>query len=84
MPTAQPATVPNQPVYSSLRALVQSATIAAVAFPAGAQVVCLGASNTAGTGVFQREAYPAQLEVMLRVKHCSGRVANAGVSGDTT
>jgi len=63
---------------------VQSATIAAVAFPAGAQVVCLGASNTAGTGVFQREAYPAQLEVMLRVKHCSGRVANAGVSGDTT
>src|SRR5215469_9095300 len=67
-----------------LRALVLSAIIAAVAFPAGEQVVCLGASNTAGMGVSQQEAYPAQLEVMLRARHYSGRVANAGISGDTT
>ena len=60
------------------------ATIAAVAFPAGAQVVCLGASNTSGVGVSQQEAYPAQLEVMLRARHYSGRVANAGISGETT
>ena len=52
--------------------------------PAGAQVVCLGASNTAGKGVPQQDAYPAQLETMLRARHYNGRVANAGVSGDTT
>ena len=47
-------------------------------------MVCLGASNTAGKGVSQQEAYPAQLEIMLRARHYTGRVANAGVSGDTT
>jgi acyl-CoA thioesterase-1 len=60
------------------------ATVAAVACPADAQVVCLGASNTAGKGVSQQEAYPAQLEIMLRARHYDGGVANAGVSGDTT
>jgi hypothetical protein len=34
--------------------------------------------------VSQQEAYPAQLEAMLRARHYDGRVANAGVSGDTT
>ena len=67
-----------------LRALLVLATVAAVACRANAQVVCLGASNTAGRGVSQQEAYPAQLEVLLRARHYTGRVANAGVSGDTT
>jgi acyl-CoA thioesterase-1 len=67
-----------------LRALLVLATVAAVACRADAQVVCLGASNTAGRGVSQQEAYPAQLEVLLRARHYTGRVANAGVSGDTT
>ena len=67
-----------------LRALFVSATIAAAPGPAAAQVVCLGASNTAGAGVSQQEAYPAQLEVLLRARHYDGRVANAGISGDTT
>ena len=67
-----------------LRALLVLATVAVVTCPAGAQVVCLGASNTAGKGVSQQEAYPAQLEAMLRARHYDGRVANAGVSGDTT
>lgn len=58
--------------------------IVAVACPASAQVVCLGASNTAGKGVSPQQAYPAQLEVMLRARHYSGRVDNAGISGDTT
>lgn len=71
-------------VTPTLRALLVFATIAAVACPANAQVVCLGASNTAGKGVSQQEAYPAQLEIMLRARHYTGRVANAGVSGDTT
>ena len=67
-----------------LRALLVLSTVAVVTCPAGAQVVCLGASNTAGKGVSQQEAYPAQLEAMLRARHYDGRVANAGVSGDTT
>ena len=67
-----------------LRALLVLATVGAVAWQANAQVVCLGASNTAGKGVSQQEAYPAQLEVMLQARHYTGRVANAGVSGDTT
>ena len=71
-------------VLSILRASLVFATVAAVACPADAQVVCLGASNTAGKGVSQQEAYPAQLEIMLRARHYDGGVANAGVSGDTT
>ena len=67
-----------------LRAFLLPAAIAAVAYPADAQVVCLGASNTVGLGVSQQEAYPAQLEVMLRARHYDGRVASAGISGDTT
>jgi acyl-CoA thioesterase-1 len=65
-------------------ALVLFAAFGAAACPAGAQVVCLGASNTAGKGVSQQEAYPAQLEGMLRARHYHGRVADAGVNGDTT
>ena len=71
-------------VLSILRASLVFATVVAVAYPADAQVVCLGASNTAGKGVSQQEAYPAQLEIMLRARHYAGGVANAGVSGDTT
>jgi acyl-CoA thioesterase-1 len=44
---------------------------------ANAQVVALGASNTA-TG------YPAELEAMLRARGYAVTVTNAGVMGDTT
>ena len=49
-----------------------------------ATVVALGASNTAGKGVSPGEAYPAQLEAILRARHLDVTVINAGVSGDTT
>lgn len=49
-----------------------------------ATVVALGASQTAGKGVSTGEAYPAQLEAMLRAKGLDVTVVNAGVSGDTT
>ena len=52
--------------------------------PAQAQIVALGASNTRGIGVAFEEAFPAQLEAMLRAKGYRGRVLNAGISGDTT
>jgi acyl-CoA thioesterase-1 len=49
-----------------------------------ATVVALGASNTAGKGVSADQAYPAQLEAMLRARGLEVNVVNAGISGDTT
>jgi acyl-CoA thioesterase I len=47
-------------------------------------IVALGASTTAGHGVGESAAYPAQLEAMLRAKGFDVSVANAGISGDTS
>ena len=53
--------------------------------PAGAAtIVALGASNTFGKGVARNQAYPAQLEAILRAKGANIRVINAGINGDTT
>src|SRR5258708_10102871 len=49
-----------------------------------ATVVALGASNTYGKGVARDQAYPAQLEAILRGKGSSVHVVNAGINGDTT
>jgi len=49
-----------------------------------ATVVALGASNTYGKGVGRNQAYPAQLEVILRARGSHVRVVNAGINGDTT
>jgi acyl-CoA thioesterase-1 len=46
--------------------------------------VALGASNTYGKGVARSQAYPAQLEAILRAKGANVRVINAGINGDTT
>lgn len=70
------------------RLLFRSALIAVVLLwvpsMANAQVVALGASNTAGKGVSSQDAYPAQLEALLKAKGHSASVTNAGISGDTT
>ena len=47
-------------------------------------IVALGASNTAGKGVGYDQAFPAQLEAMLRAKGYDAHVTNAGVNGATT
>lgn len=47
-------------------------------------IVALGASNTAGMKLSQAEAYPAQLERILRARGLDVQVVNAGVSGQTT
>ncbi|WP_050626200.1 GDSL-type esterase/lipase family protein [Bradyrhizobium viridifuturi] len=49
-----------------------------------ATVVALGASNTYGKGVARNQAYPAQLESILRAKGLNVRIVNAGINGDTT
>ena len=54
-------------------------------------IVALGASNTEGKGrgatnmgVPREQAYPAQLERLLRQRGINARVINAGIAGDTT
>ncbi len=48
------------------------------------RIVAFGDSLTAGLGVAQEEAYPAQLQRRLEAAGYRYRVVNAGVSGDTT
>ena len=66
--------------------LALPATFALLCFSAAqaATVVALGASNTFGKGVSRGQAYPAQLEALLRAKGLNARVVNAGINGDTT
>jgi acyl-CoA thioesterase-1 len=51
---------------------------------ASAQIVALGASNTAGYGLSSAQSWPAQLQAMLQAKGSTTKVINAGVSGDTS
>jgi acyl-CoA thioesterase I len=58
-----------------------------VRFAAAAEptyIVALGASSIHGKGVLLSEAFPAQLENMLRAHGFNVQVINAGVDGDTT
>jgi acyl-CoA thioesterase I len=58
---------------------------------ASLNIVALGASNTAGMGkgnhpggVPRNQAFPAQLEALLRAQGIDAHVSNAGIAGDTT
>ena len=46
-------------------------------------IVAFGDSLTAGLGLAQSEAFPAQLEQALRARGQNVKVVNSGVSGDT-
>ena len=55
------------------------------------EVIALGASNTEGKGrgrtpdgVPRSQAYPAQLQQVLRTNGCRATVTNAGIAGNTT
>jgi acyl-CoA thioesterase-1 len=65
-------------------ALVAATLGLALASAQAATVVALGASNTYGKGVARSEAYPAQLEKILRAKGLSVHVINSGVNGEKT
>jgi len=47
-------------------------------------ILAFGDSLFAGYGLEQGQSYPAKLELSLRARGINARVANAGVSGDTT
>ena len=48
------------------------------------RILALGDSLFAGYGLARGEGYPEKLEAALRAKGVNARIANAGVSGDTT
>jgi acyl-CoA thioesterase-1 len=48
------------------------------------RLLAFGDSLFAGYGLKSGESYPARLEAALRAKGIAARIANAGVSGDTT
>ncbi|OQW60309.1 MAG: hypothetical protein A4S14_18885 [Proteobacteria bacterium SG_bin9] len=66
------------------RLLIVAALTLAGTTGANAQIVALGASNTAGYGVGASAAFPALIEQMLSARGKPMSVSNAGVSGDTT
>ena len=70
--------------FMFIRVVVVGIALLCASSAANAQVVALGASNTAGKGVSSQDAYPAQLEAMLKAKGYAVSVINAGISGDTT
>jgi acyl-CoA thioesterase-1 len=63
-----------------------SAEAAALPAPQGEEVaiLALGDSLFAGYGLEPGQSYPARLEAALRARGINARIANAGVSGDTT
>jgi acyl-CoA thioesterase-1 len=76
------------------RALVAAAALLALApgvcraqapaAPDEGVIVALGDSLTAGLGLDERDAWPAQLERRLRAAGLRWRVVNAGISGETS
>jgi acyl-CoA thioesterase I len=59
-----------------------AATAPASAAPVN--IVAIGASTTAGKRVGLADAYPAQLEAMLRARGYDAHIQNEGVSGTTS
>ena len=76
----------NRVRTAGLAALLCVSASLPIATAANAQVeiMALGASNTYGKTVGRGEAYPAQLQTMLRSRGISASVSNAGINGDTT
>ena len=48
------------------------------------RILAIGDSLFAGYGLADGEAYPERMEAALRARGINARIANAGVSGDTT
>jgi acyl-CoA thioesterase-1 len=72
-------------IFSSLLAgLVFSTGVSAQEIkPKHVEIVAFGASQTAGKGVSETEAYPARVEALLRADGFDVSVANQGVNADT-
>ena len=70
--------------WSACLAAVMLISAIAASGAASITIVALGTSNTRGRGLSAPEAYPAQLQAMLRAKGHDVQVINMGVNGDTS
>jgi acyl-CoA thioesterase I len=68
----------------AIGAVTQASPAVAIADEVPTTIVALGASQTNGKGVARSEAYPAQLEMLLRAAGYNVHVLNEGISGETT
>lgn len=74
------------PAITAKFMLLCAALLALAAIPAAAapkRIIVLGDSLTAGFNLSERDAFPAQLEGLLKKGGADVAVINAGVSGDT-
>jgi acyl-CoA thioesterase-1 len=71
-------------VAALVAALAPGVSRAQGAPPDEGLIVALGDSLTAGQGVAERDAWPAQLERRLRAAGLRWKVVNAGISGETS
>ena len=67
-----------------LTVALATGTARAQAPPDEGLIVALGDSLTAGQGLAERDAWPAQLERRLRAAGLRWKVINAGISGETS
>jgi acyl-CoA thioesterase I len=82
----------HRSLSSTLKKLAGGATLSTLLLIAApvlstsalAQIVALGASNTAGRGVSPSYAWPSQLQAMLQAQGYNVQVINAGINGDDT
>jgi len=82
----------SEPAPTKTRATEQSSPLASAGpveetppgVTGGPRIVFLGDSLTAGLGVGEGEAFPAQVGLRLAAEGIAVRIVNAGVSGDTT
>jgi acyl-CoA thioesterase-1 len=69
---------------ASLPLMLLCALFIGIAHAEPITIVALGGSNTYGKGVSHNEAYPAQLETLLRAAGYDVVVKNEGTNGQTT
>src|SRR5215471_12876397 len=74
----------RRPPTSIFRLVFLFALFVGIAHAEPIKIVALGGSNTFGKGVSPDEAYPAQLERMLRAAGYDVVVKNEGTNGQTT
>jgi acyl-CoA thioesterase-1 len=77
--------IPRIQVFAAaIAALIGAATAPSTGSAAPIVIVAVGASNTSGWGVHSHQAYPAQLQALLKARGYDVEVKNAGVNFDTT
>lgn len=76
--------MPHARLFATLLAFFAASALPTPAQTQPVNIVALGDSNTAGLWAGRRNAFPALIEQSLRAAGHDVRIANRGISGDTT